>query len=138
MSTYAESEDKDGKALAQALLYTGAGITYLEPHAVPVESSDSRLMNSQNTENSIEQAQSYVNIYPNPTNTGVNLNYSSKTKETVKVELRDLVGRAIYTNFISEVNFEKYIPLDHLSNGLYLITVTRGKEVIYKEKLIKE
>jgi len=56
----------------------------------------------------------------------------------VKTEVRDLLGRLIYTNFIKDKTSNQYIPMNQLNSGMYLITLTKGKEVIYKEKVIKE
>ena len=139
LTDYANTDNKDGRSIAQALLSFGAGVNYSEPHALPEGTSSARLMSPQIKEDSkLNDIESTISIYPNPTQTGVNISYSSKINGTVKIELRDLVGRVIYTNFINERTATQYIQMNQLSSGMYLITLTKGKEVIHKEKLIKE
>ena len=51
--------------------------------------------------------------------------------------MEDLLGKIIYTNFINNQG-ESYITLKDYSNGVYIITVTKNKELLYKTKLIKQ
>jgi len=49
-----------------------------------------------------------------------------------------LLGKLIYTNFITGGISNHYIAMNELSSGMYLITISRNKEVIFKTKIIKE
>jgi hypothetical protein len=79
-----------------------------------------------------------ISIYPNPTQNGVTVNYDSSVQGKVKIELTDILGRLIYTSFIYEPVGNHHIPMNGLSSGMYLITISSGNESIYKVKIVKE
>lgn len=54
-----------------------------------------------------------------------------------KIQLKDLRGKVIYTNFIS-VGKEEQISLQAYNNGVYILSLRRDKEVIYTNKLVKQ
>lgn len=54
-----------------------------------------------------------------------------------QVEVRDLLGRTIYTNFITSSK-DEFISLHGYSNGVYVGTVNRGKELLHTTKLVKQ
>ncbi len=142
-NNYADSEDKDGQWVAQAILLAACDSTYTEPHTYPEGEAAPRMMMPQanllSEGASINEDNTRIAVYPNPTKAGVNLQYSSRGEGQVKVELRDLLGKLIYTNFISNNFSEQYIPMTGLSGGMYLLTITKNnKEVIFKTKVIKE
>jgi len=49
-----------------------------------------------------------------------------------------LLGKIIYPNFINGRLTNQYIPLSGLSSGMYLITFTKNKEIVYTSKIIKQ
>jgi hypothetical protein len=136
-SGYANSADKDGKALAQALLMAASMTEYGEPHALPEGMSSARIINKKVEESSVEDNYT-VDVYPNPTKTGINVNYNAKEEALVKIELKDLLGKLIYTNFSNNKLMSQYISLIDLKAGMYLLSISRDKEIILTRKIIKE
>ncbi len=137
---YANSSDMDGKPLAQALLQASSVNYYSEPHALPEGVSSARLMVPQSQYIATENPETdfHIEVYPNPTNKGITINYRGVEEGTVKIELKDLLGKVIYTNFNNSRLINQYISLDSYKSGMYLLSLTKDKELIYTTKIIKE
>jgi len=135
---YANTEGKDGRGIAQAILKFVCGIDYTEPRPLPEEMSE-RKANVGDFQESNQQVElsGQIKVYPNPAQGGVNIKYESDDKTPLLIEVKDLLGKIIYTNFISSAK-EQYVPLHDFSNGVYLLSVTRNKELVYKTKLVKQ
>jgi len=138
--TYATSEDKDGKALAQALLLAASASQYDEPHALPEENYSGRMANQQPQATGLESNKnnSNITVFPNPSRNGINIQFTSIEEGNVKIELKDLLGKLIYTNFSDNKASSNYISLLDVKAGMYLLSITKDKEVIYTTKIIKE
>jgi hypothetical protein len=136
----AGDSDADGHAATQALLEAFYNTSYTEPHAEPEGVSSSRLMNITSIKNKEEAAISNTNVqvYPNPTQNGINIEYNTEELATVKIEVKDLLGRVIYSNFISGAFIKHYVPLIDLKNGMYLLSLKKGDNLIYTTKIVKE
>jgi len=82
----------------------------------------------------------FVNVYPNPFSDKLNIQvYFSELKNT-KVELFDIMGRAIYTgNYIFDLSAKKFTisGLNHLQQGIYILKFSSEKTSA-KYKLIKQ
>ena len=87
---------------------------------------------------SIENENFSIDVYPNPTKSGINLYYNSANEGMVKLEVKDLLGKVIYTNFIYNRIGHIYIPLNQLSTGMYLLSLSKNQRTIYTNKIIKE
>lgn len=73
-----------------------------------------------------------ISIYPNPTNTIVNV----KCDNTINsIELYDIQGRILITKMVSDYN--TVLDISNKSNGIYFLKITSEKG-IKVEKLIKE
>ncbi len=139
---YATTEGKDGQSIAQALLKAGGFNSYSEPHNYPENLEGARFAGQQTLsgtgkgdgDNTLER----ITIYPNPTKTGINVFCNSVKEGNYKIEIQDLLGRVIYTNFITGNLIKQYVPFDGLNKGMYLITISRNDEIINKTKIIKE
>lgn len=84
---YANTDNKDGQAPAQALLNAYYNVKYNEPHALPEGVSGARMMGSEivkGTTTNID-VNSNIRIYPNPAQTGITISYSSPTEGDVKM-----------------------------------------------------
>lgn len=137
---YASTDGKDGQSLARAILKIACDSNYTEPHNYPEEeeAEDRRAQHgSLNESNTIEISDDVVKLFPNPTQAGLQLEYSSSEPGPLKVELRDLPGKIIFTTFIEGPSAKAYIPMEHLSNGMYLISLSRNGALIFKDKVIK-
>lgn len=137
---YALSADMDGKPVAQALLKAASVSEYGEPHAMPEGVSSARMMNQQSQENSADNLENnlQIEVFPNPAKAGVNVNFFSKEEGIVKIELKDLLGKVIYTNFITNGSVNQYVSLTGLKSGMYLLSFSRDKKLLYTTKIIKE
>ncbi|MBA3705833.1 MAG: T9SS type A sorting domain-containing protein [Bacteroidetes bacterium] len=124
---------------AQALLKFVQGRDYYIPHLVPNISSTGGRSSSNSTEEDpkVILANDDIIIYPNPAQNGVTIFYSNQLEALVKVEITDILGKVIYSNYMNNLS-KLYIPLQEFNNGIYLVTITKEKEVIYKTKLIKQ
>ena len=135
MEDYASDPYRDGSGLAQSILFFVQGTSYTEPRLLP-EGVGERHGTSSSIAN--VPAKDQVRVFPNPTSAGVTLIYSNpETTGPVLVELKDLTGRIIYSNFIVS-GVENHIAMDKFSGGIYFITLTRNKELIYRTKIIKQ
>jgi hypothetical protein len=137
---YASTDGKDGQSLARAILKIACDSSYTEPHNYPEEeeAEDRRAQHgSLNENNAVDISGDVLKLFPNPTQAGLQLEYSSSEPGPVKVELRDLPGKIIFTTFIESPSAKAYIPMEHLSNGMYLISLSRNGALIFKDKVIK-
>jgi hypothetical protein len=139
---YANVEGKDGQSIAQAVLKACCDIDFTEPHTFPEGYSGARIAQQQQPEQKKDKGINTdimeIKIYPNPTKSGVNIYYNGIADGPVKIEVKDLLGRVIYTKFIMSNLIEEFIPMTELNNGMYLITLIKNQQIIYKTKLIKE
>ena len=77
----------------------------------------------------------YLNIYPNPANSFVNIESNKLNLESnTEIKLTDVTGKQIQTNVINKKGNYK-INIDNLSPGTYFIII-KGKE-IYRGKFVK-
>jgi hypothetical protein len=79
------------------------------------------------------KSHSLISIYPNPT---TDIVYFKNLPENSRVILVDLMGRILLEKKASELTTG--ISLQLYSNGLYLIKVTQGKEILQLEKVLKK
>ena len=61
-----------------------------------------------------------VSIYPNPSNGILNIT----TDRKIDISIHDILGKFVYSNSIEN---SKTMDLSHLNSGVYIITVTDGK-----------
>ena len=71
-----------------------------------------------------------VKIYPNPASNVLNINLSEGI-EIVTTCIYDLTGRKVYQNAFSEA-----IPVDHLQDGLYFISLTTAQGQVITQKIV--
>lgn len=140
LNAYANNEAGDGQACARAYLRFALGSEFNFPLVYPDGGNGSRLM-SPVTEREVNLSivnSPYIKVYPNPAQTGITVFYTGEKRENITVEVKDLLGRIIYTNFM-KWHSEGYISLLDLNNGVYLLTVKdTDKEIIFQSKLIKQ
>ncbi|MFM7758579.1 MAG: nidogen-like domain-containing protein [Crocinitomicaceae bacterium] len=70
-------------------------------------------------------------VYPNPTNDLIYITISD-SDQNFQIELSDLSGQII----LSESN-KNELNLNHLSNGVYILKISLGDQVIANERIIK-
>lgn len=133
---YAETEDKDGRWAACALLKFATARQYTVPLIMPpnIQGKNGEVLS---VDKNILMDNEYIKLYPNPTQGGITI-YNSNTEEgTMQIEVKDLLGKVIYVNFINSLS-RQYIQLLGINSGLYIISITKDKKLIYQSKLIKQ
>jgi hypothetical protein len=141
MAAYANSE-KDGYGIAQALLKFVCGIEYTEPRPLP--EGVNGVGRSANVlavvgANEIINLEKQISVFPNPTQTGITLSFSADAGEMidVKIEIRDLLGKIIFSNFMDQID-AGFISMLDFSPGVFILTATKNNQMIYKTKVIKQ
>ena len=80
-----------------------------------------------------------VNIYPNPTNDIITVDFNLTEPLDANLIIYDAIGKIVANRIINKKttgNQSAIIDLSHLSNGLYLVNLTIGSQVISK-RIIK-
>lgn len=73
-------------------------------------------------------------LYPNPTESIVNINYSGLNIEEMTISVYSMVGKEIFTKSINKVNNSANIELDLSgnANGIYLVRIQTDKGAVTK------
>src|SRR5690606_35136251 len=66
-----------------------------------------------------------ISVYPNPTNSVVNISFKDKISEQVKVELFNVTGQKILVRELNDAS-NLQISVEHLPSGVYFINVVLG------------
>ena len=78
-----------------------------------------------------------VAVYPNPSSGIFNVEINSLNSSDVEITVYDLLGRAVFErNFDNSFNFNEVIDLSNAKSGVYMMTVTIGKQKITKRIVI--
>lgn len=76
----------------------------------------------------------FVNIFPNPANDKVSIEFNFSKQENIQINVMNALGQEVYssekTNVLSEVIT---IPTSQFSNGIYNISIKTSSEVINKK-----
>ncbi|HQE35096.1 MAG TPA: T9SS type A sorting domain-containing protein, partial [Flavobacterium alvei] len=66
-------------------------------------------------------------MYPNPSKGQFNIQFSSQSKNDIKVLVHDLLGRKVFENkYKNNSSFNEDIQLKNVTSGIYLLTVVDG------------
>jgi hypothetical protein len=137
LSAYAGTDGKDGQIAAQSLLKFLSGNDYYIPRPLPGSSGARTAHTQSNAAETVITANENIVVFPNPTQNGVNVLYNGETEEEVLLEIKDVLGRAIFQTNLSSLS-KKYVPLSNLGAGIYLLSITQNKKSIYQSKIIKQ
>ena len=78
-----------------------------------------------------------INIFPNPVNTILNVAITNYFEtEPLLLLITDLSGRKVKEEEIN--TSQKEIDTKDLSKGLYILTLSKNKDLLYKAKLVKD
>jgi Secretion system C-terminal sorting domain len=75
------------------------------------------------------------NIYPNPSNTILNITSDS---EFESITLRNLVGQVVHRAQLNNRTLQSQVDLSALASGVYLVEVCFGQGVVAAQKLVVE
>lgn len=80
-----------------------------------------------------------LEVFPNPTSSYIIAKFLSKEHKSLEVLIHDFLGRQLQKSTIKSVNGENLhtIPLGKLSNGIYLLSLYDGVEVISRKIVIQ-
>ena len=86
--------------------------------------------------NPIKENPAQINIYPNPTNNLVNIEFSGITAKST-INVYNLVGENIISKEI-DPSFTNLLQIDLSSykSGIYFVTVDTGKNIITKRVML--
>jgi predicted esterase len=83
-----------------------------------------------------------LSIYPNPTtNENINVTITSQSSKPIKVQLVDILGKALYENSFTPQESEKGIKLkahETLRSGIYFVTAAQEKRLIKRKIIVTE
>jgi hypothetical protein len=80
---------------------------------------------------------SELELYPNPVNEILNIEFNLKQLSEIKVEVFNSAGSQIWNHSLTTSRVNEKIPFANLPIGVYLIKITGGEETITK-KVIKK
>lgn len=141
--TRANTENANGREIAQAIIFAACGEIFDEPNPDPInqvnktseESNKGSEFSNVLSEESIYES---IEMFPNPTKEDLTVyvpNLKSNTQITIVV--KDVLGRIVYSHTVEQqINIVK---ISNLKQGLYFVALTNeaGLE-IYQNKVIKE
>jgi hypothetical protein len=86
---------------------------------------------------SLEETQRAIGLYPNPASSSATIDLASVAQGTYAVQILNLNGQKVYEQAIKHIGGSQKVtvPLQHLSNGIYMVKVT-GNNNNWTEKLV--
>lgn len=89
------------------------------------------------TKGSLEESENIVDVYPNPSNDYLNVNYNSTYAADAKIVITDLLGNSLINyNFENIEKLQKVIDMKPLASGTYIVYIVFGEER-YAKRIIK-
>ena len=80
-----------------------------------------------------------INVYPNPTNSILNINIDSKIKTSISIKLFDIHGNCLFDKEINgNKNFYEKINLSNYRNSMYLLKIISSKNKFVKSYKIQK
>ena len=79
----------------------------------------------------IDNLLSHIRIYPNPAQSAVTMSFNSTSNQTATLRVRSISGSVVISKLISLSTGDNrtQIPLNNLSNGLYLVELITSQKV---------
>ncbi|MES2679649.1 MAG: T9SS type A sorting domain-containing protein [Bacteroidota bacterium] len=134
LQDYASTDGKDGQASAQAMLRFVFGTDHDYPIVLPTEGE--RHSYATGLISSADES-SAIKVYPNPAKSEITINYHMAEGKTALLEITDVLGKLVYSQDLSSGD-QHHVPVNELSNGMYLLNIVESNKTIYKSKLIKQ
>jgi hypothetical protein len=76
-----------------------------------------------------------VDIFPNPSDGLLNINFDDVYTNNMNMTISDLSGRSIYLHVLTGINNQ--IDLSDLQKGMYIIQLNAGDEILRTPIIIK-
>jgi hypothetical protein len=87
--------------------------------------------------NQLNNEDSKISFYPNPTNSLLNLNYHLNQFKNASLQLHDVQGKLVYQTELNTNDDKVILTLDKLDNGLYFGKVYADGILVKTEKIVK-
>jgi PKD repeat protein len=109
--------------------YSGGGCT----------PSDTLLVNVLTTGLNELTSLGYVNLYPNPTKTDLNISLNSLKTQNIGIKIYDILGKACMSDLITDANGQINLrySLSNLHGGIYLVEISTKEGKIVSKLLIE-
>ena len=80
-----------------------------------------------------------LNLFPNPANTSLTINYFTPSMENTSIEIYDMMGQLVNTiNVNANQGFNsRELDLTSMSNGVYFLKVTQNNSTLTKKFVVK-
>jgi len=80
-----------------------------------------------------------LNLFPNPANTSLTINYFTPSMENTSIEIYDMMGQLVNTmNVNANQGFNsRELDLTSMSNGVYFLKVTQNNNTLTKKFVVK-
>ncbi|MEI6817487.1 MAG: T9SS type A sorting domain-containing protein [Bacteroidota bacterium] len=90
-------------------------------------------------DNYIANDHTSISVYPNPTDGNLNVSITSKTSETVAIEVLDIMGQQVAAKKIGATTGGTYtLDLANQADGIYFVRITTATETIVRKVTIKK
>uniref|UniRef100_UPI00262A66DC T9SS type A sorting domain-containing protein n=1 Tax=Winogradskyella sp. TaxID=1883156 RepID=UPI00262A66DC len=80
--------------------------------------------------------ESRVSIYPNPVTSTLNISIKDESIAGLSLNVYDFSGRKVLTKAINS-GLNNLIDLLSLQNGIYILTLSNGPNIVLSEKIVK-
>lgn len=81
---------------------------------------------------------SEINVFPNPTNGLVTLDFALETRQDVEVEIVSLTGQKVFSESFVGVDFLTHsVDMSALNDGIYLVNILTEKRRIVKKLVLR-
>jgi len=80
-----------------------------------------------------------INIYPVPSNSGINIRIFNKRYKNIKISIYNLSGQSVFTDTLSLLrgdNIIQWNPEDNMSSGIYFIELINNDNVLGFKKIV--
>ncbi len=79
-----------------------------------------------------------LELFPNPANDIINVNYSFNGTKDLTVNLFDALGRLVFTEKVNTTNqYQRVINLEDKARGMYLITISDGQQTDSRQIVVE-
>jgi hypothetical protein len=79
-----------------------------------------------------------VRLFPNPTSNLINIEINASEKKGIKLTMFNKVGQTVYQTISDQNNIIIDVTKDQFTNGIYMILIQQGEQVISKRVIISK
>ena len=81
----------------------------------------------------------FVNIYPNPANHLINIDFTQKSETKTQIHLKNTEGKIVYSMDIQNINnnYVQTIDISDMAAGIYFLSVISDKAIIREKIIVK-